>query len=248
MSELELTPEQKAIVLAPVGQPRSLFLHGPAGCGKTTTAVARLRYLLDIGVPGSQIVVWVPQRSLGRPYVSAVRSVTAPNGTPVDVLGLDGLARRLLDLYWPLVAESAGFDPTHPPVYLTLETAQYYLDQVIEPLLQGGAFGDVVLPRNRLLSQIIDNLNKAALVGFTKACARELAPRNITVNLVVPGLIATDMTAIMSDALREEALKRIPLGRAGTAEDVAHMVSFLASERAGYITGSVILVDGGLGM
>ena len=83
---------------------------------------------------------------------------------------------------------------------------------------------------------------------ITKACARELAPRNITVNLVVPGLIATDMTAIMSDALREEALKRIPLGRAGTAEDVAHMVSFLASERAGYITGSVILVDGGLGM
>jgi len=90
--------------------------------------------------------------------------------------------------------------------------------------------------------------SKAALVGFTKACARELAPRNITVNLVAPGLIATDMTAIMSDALREEALKRIPLGRAGTAEDVAHMVSFLASERAGYITGSVILVDGGLGM
>jgi len=176
MSELELTPEQKAIVLAPVGQPRSLFLHGPAGCGKTTTAVARLRYLLDIGVPGSQIVVWVLQRSLGRPYVSAVRSVTAPNGTPVDVLGLDGLARRLLDLYWPLVAESAGFDPTHPPVYLTLETAQYYLDQVIEPLLQGGAFGDVVLPRNRLLSQIIDNLNKAALVGFPHT---EIAPRLI---------------------------------------------------------------------
>lgn len=176
MSELELTPEQKAIVLAPVGQPRTVFLHGPAGCGKTTTAVARLRYLLDIGVRGSQIVVWVPQRSLGRPYVTAVRSVTAPNGTPVDVLSLDGLARRLLDLYWPLVAQSAGFEPTHPPVYLTLETAQYYLDQVIEPLLQGGAFGDVVLPRNRLLSQIIDNLNKAALVGFPHT---EIAPRLI---------------------------------------------------------------------
>ena len=174
MPELELTPEQKAIVLAPVGQPRSLFLHGPAGCGKTTTTVARLQYLLDIGVPGDQIVVWVPQRALGAPYVAAMRSSAAPNGAPVDVLGLDGLARRLLDLYWPMVAEPAGFDPAHPPVYLTLETAQYYLDQVIEPLLKDGAFGDVVLPRNRLLSQILDNLNKAALVGFPHT---EIAPR-----------------------------------------------------------------------
>lgn len=166
MSDLELTPEQKAIVLAPVGQPRSVFLHGPAGCGKTTTAVARLEYLLDIGVPGNQILVWVPQRPLGRPYVAAVHGANTPNGMPVDVLGLDGLARRMLDLYWPLVAKPAGFDPSQPPVYLTLETAQYYLDQVIEPLVAEGAFGDVVLPRNRLLSQIIDNLNKAALVGF----------------------------------------------------------------------------------
>lgn len=89
---------------------------------------------------------------------------------------------------------------------------------------------------------------KAGLIGFTKACARELAPRNITVNLVAPGLVETDMTADMTPAMREEALKRIPLGRSGLPEDVAPLIAFLASDQAAYITGAVIPVDGGLGM
>lgn len=89
---------------------------------------------------------------------------------------------------------------------------------------------------------------KAGLIGFTKACARELAPRNITVNLVAPGLVETDMTADMTPAMREEALRRIPLGRSGMPDDIAPLIAFLASDQAAYITGTVIPVDGGLGM
>jgi len=166
MPEIELTSQQKNLVLAPLGEPRTTFLEGPAGCGKTTAAVQRLLYLLDVGVRADTILVWVPQRSLGRPYVEALRQPDVPAGARVDVLSLDGMARRALDLFWPVVAERAGFDPLREPRFLTLETAQYYMDGVLEPFIQEGAFGDVTVPRNRLLSQILDNLNKSALVGF----------------------------------------------------------------------------------
>jgi len=163
---IELTPEQESIVLAPLGHPRRLLVEGPAGCGKTTAAVWRLRHLLDVGVRADSIIIWVPQRSLGRPYLEALARPDVPAGARVDVLGIDGLARRSLDLFWPVVAAQAGFDPAREPVFLTLETAQYYMNQVLEPHIQAGDFGDVVVPRNRLGSQILDNLNKAALVGF----------------------------------------------------------------------------------
>ncbi len=90
--------------------------------------------------------------------------------------------------------------------------------------------------------------SKAGLIGLTKAMARELASRNITVNAVAPGWIETAMTQDLSPELREEALKMIPLGRPGTDMDVAHVVRFLASEDAGYITGQVIGVNGGMYM
>jgi len=166
MLRRDLTAEQKRVVLAPVGDPRATFLHGPAGCGKTTAAVQRMLYLLETGVRADRLLVWVPQRSVGQPYVDAFRSPTAPAGPQPTVLSVDGLARRMIDLLWALLAEPAGFDPKLPPTFLTLETAQYYMSQALEPLLGRGLFGDVSLSRNRLLSQILDNLNKAALVGF----------------------------------------------------------------------------------
>jgi 3-oxoacyl-[acyl-carrier protein] reductase len=88
--------------------------------------------------------------------------------------------------------------------------------------------------------------SKAGIVGFTKALARELAPRHITVNAVAPGFIDTDMTRALSEAQRQAMLQQIPSGRFGTPEDVAACVLFLASEAAQYITGEVISVNGGL--
>jgi 3-oxoacyl-[acyl-carrier protein] reductase len=90
--------------------------------------------------------------------------------------------------------------------------------------------------------------SKAGLIGFTKALARELASRNITVNAVAPGFITTDMTAGLSDEIRNSIQSKIPLGKTGTPDDIANAVAFLAATEAGYITGQVLCVDGGIVM
>ena len=88
--------------------------------------------------------------------------------------------------------------------------------------------------------------SKAGLIGLTKTFARELGSRNICVNAVAPGYIQTKMTDVLPDKVKEEMLKRIPLNRFGRPEDVANAVMFLASDRAEYITGQVLVVDGGM--
>ena len=90
--------------------------------------------------------------------------------------------------------------------------------------------------------------SKAGIIGFTKTVAREVATRGITVNAVAPGFIETDMTAELPEKLREEFVKKIPLGRFGTCAEVAEMIVFLAGAGAGYITGQVFNVNGGLYM
>ncbi len=90
--------------------------------------------------------------------------------------------------------------------------------------------------------------SKAGVIGFSKSVARELASRGITVNMVAPGCIDTDMTAVLPDKVREAMLADIPLARVGKPEDVASAVAFLVSDEAAYITGQVINVDGGMVM
>jgi 3-oxoacyl-[acyl-carrier protein] reductase len=90
--------------------------------------------------------------------------------------------------------------------------------------------------------------SKAGLVGFARSLAREIGSRNVTVNVVAPGFVETDMTAGLPESRKTELLHEIPLQRFGRVDDVVGAVTWLASEAAGYVTGAVIPVDGGLGM
>ena len=143
------------------------FLSGPVGCGKTTTGVTRLEHLLKQGVPGDTILILTPQRTLQDPYLDVLYSPEREAGGEVTPATVGGLARRMVDLFWPLAAEVAGFaHPDQEPVFLTLETAQYYMALLVRPLLDEGYFESITIDRNRLYSQIIDNLNKSAVIGF----------------------------------------------------------------------------------
>ncbi len=162
---MPLTPHQLTIIEAPIQA--KIFLSGPAGCGKTTAAVERMRALLEAGVPGESILMLTPQRTLQEPYLDLLHSPQRGAGGEVTPATLGGLARRMVELFWPLAAEPAGFSqPDQPPRFLTLETAQYYMAHLVRPLLEQGYFESVTMDRNRLYSQILDNLNKAAIVGF----------------------------------------------------------------------------------
>jgi hypothetical protein len=169
----KLTPSQQQIVqLPPKGK---VFLEGIAGTGKTTVGLERMLYLMDAGIPGNSILVLVPQRTLGAPFLKAMKTPGVVAGGMVNVLTISGLAQRMVDLFWPLVAENAGFaKPEAPPTFLNLEAAQYYMAYIVRPLINEGLFSSVTIDRNRLYSQIIDNLNKAAVVGFSY---RDIGPR-----------------------------------------------------------------------
>ncbi len=145
-----------------------LFLEGDAGTGKTTIGVARMLYLLDNGVPADDILVLVPQRNLALPYHQALRGADLPPGGQVTITTMSGIAIQMVELFWPLVAKKVGFAPDKLPTFLSLETSQYVMAQVIDKLIdEQGYFESVTMDRNRLYSQIIDNLNKAAVVGFS---------------------------------------------------------------------------------
>jgi hypothetical protein len=162
---LQLTNQQLDLIEAPIAE--KVFLEGPAGAGKTTAGVERMLYLMSQGVRADAILVFLPQRNLAQPYYQALRNPGLVAGSTVDVLTLGGLAQKMVQLFWPLVSEQAGFSqPDQPPTFLNLETAQYFMARIVEPLIDQGYFDSVTIDRNRLYSQVVDNLNKAAVVGF----------------------------------------------------------------------------------
>ena len=157
---------QQQVIDAPTAG--SLFVAGPPGCGKTSASVERLHNMIERGIPAESILIITPQRSLAAPYAHEISRADLPAGGLPTIVTLGGLAQRTLQLFWPAVAGSSGFQrPDLPPTYLTLETAQYYMAKVAAPLFERGYFEQLVIDRNRLYSQVLDNLNKAAVVGFS---------------------------------------------------------------------------------
>lgn len=156
-------------ILPAIQQKNKLFLSGPFGSGKTTLAIERIRWLLaQERVRGDDILVLTPQRTVAEPYFSALRSGAMPSGAPVRVTTLAGLARQAVELYWPLLAPVAGFtDPQREPTFLNLETSQYHMARFVDAAIQRGEFDGIRIEHNRVVSQVLDNLNKAALQGFT---------------------------------------------------------------------------------
>lgn len=156
-------------ILPLIQSKHKLFLSGPFGSGKTTLSIERIRWLLrQERVRGDDILVLTPQRTVAEPYYQALRSSAWPSGTPVRVTTLAGLARQSVELYWPLLATVAGFaDPAREPTFLNLETSQYHMARFVDDAIARGEFDGIRIEHNRVVSQVLDNLNKAALQGFT---------------------------------------------------------------------------------
>ncbi len=147
----------------------TLWLEGPAGTGKTTAAVERIKQLIRDGVPARSILLLVPQATLAIPYREALRRSRVKASTDISIATLGSLALEIVDLFWPLIADEVSFSQPHKrPHFLSLEMVQYAMTRFVEPEIEArDYFNSVHISRNRLFTQIADNLNKAALVGFS---------------------------------------------------------------------------------
>ncbi|HMQ50611.1 MAG TPA: hypothetical protein PKD98_00840 [Anaerolineae bacterium] len=188
------------------------YLTGPAGVGKTTYAIEQLRRWLNTGIPANQILVILPQLTLAQPYRVLLSEPQLPGSGRVEILTMNGLALRTIELFWPLIADLAGFDRPHDrPVFLSIETAQYFLRQAIAPLLKQGYFDPNVVPDltislPRLMSQILDNLNKAALMGLPHT---QVGPRlAASVALDPSSRVALEHTQACVNRFRDYCLAR----------------------------------------
>lgn len=180
-----------------------------------------------------------------------------------DTAATDAMVKDIIKTYGSLdiLVNNAGITRDN----LIMRMSEEDFDAVIDANLKG-CFNTIKASSRQMLKQrsgriinitsvsgILGNAgqanyaaSKAGIIGLTKTMARELASRGITVNGIAPGFVDTDMTQVLSDSVKEAATAQIPLGRFGKPEDIANMAAYLASEKASYITGQIISVDGGM--
>lgn len=156
-------------------QPGRLFIEGPFGAGKTTYALTTLSNWLEAGVPPEKILVIIPQRSLAKRYLNALRFASLGPLGDVEIRTVGGLAQEAALLYWPLVAREMGFaHPEREPHLLTIETSQYAMSSFVEQALLEGEFSAINISPQQIARQIIDNLGKAAILGIASERVPEL--------------------------------------------------------------------------
>lgn len=198
--------------------------------------------LASAGVPGRGVVLDVANAAS---VEACLKDVEAHEGTPsilVNNAGVtrDGLLLRMSAADWQVV-----IDTDLSAIYRTCKAVMRGMmkarrGRIINIASVVGVMGNA--------GQANYAAAKAGMIGFSKSLAREVGSRGITVNVVAPGFIVTDMTEALADGARAALLGQVPLGKLGTPEDIAHAVAFLASPQAGYITGETLHVNGGMYM
>ena len=228
-----------------IGQAIALEL-GKAGAfviGTATTASGAQsvsQYLSDAGVQGKGVVLEVRDQAQVDALVSDIEKSHGPVTILVNNAGItrDNLAMRLKEDEWDAVLD-------------TNLKAVFRLSKAVMRGMMKARYGRIVnitsvVGHSGNPGQVNYCAAKAGVDGMTRALARELGSRNITVNCVAPGLIDTDMTRVLDEKQRQSLISSIPLGRLGQPQDVAAAVCFLASSAAGFITGTTIHVNGGM--
>jgi len=199
-------------------------------------------YLAEAGIAGRGVVLNVADASA---VEACLKSIEGAEGTPsilVNNAGVtrDGLLMRMSAEDWQVVLET---DLT--AVYRTCKAVMRGMmkarrGRIVNIASVVGVMGNA--------GQTNYSAAKAGMIGFSKSLAREVGSRNITVNVVAPGFIVTDMTEALGEAQKAALLGQVPLGRLGSPDDIANAVAFLASPQAGYITGETLHVNGGMYM